>query len=185
MATAPGIAFRVRALPDEFLQRVWSTGHDDMGNAIEISVNEEPGGAPLRCCLREAAVGERVGLIAFRPFDHPGPFAEVGPVFVHPEPCSGYRDVERYPEGFRHRRQVFRAYDAEGRIVYRANRMVDGKDAEAAVCEILADPMVALIHSRNVLAGCYMFAIHRPRPDDGVQREVERLPDAGPAKVSD
>ena len=158
---ATGHDFRVRALPAGFLARVWATGRDDLGNAVEQMVNREAGGAPLRCCLREAEVGERIALIGYGPFDRPGPYAEVGPVFIHAEPCAGCGETGRYPEAFRHRRQVFRAYDAGGRMVYGGNAMVEGRDAEAAIARIFADPAVAFIHSRNVLAGCYMFAIHR------------------------
>ena len=37
--------------------------------------------------------------------------------------------------------------------------MVDGP-AERAIVDLLGRPSVAYLHSRNVLAGCYMFAVH-------------------------
>ncbi len=154
-------AFRVDALPRPLLERVWASGRDAAGNRVEVMVNEKEGSAPLRCCLREAAAGERVALIAHRPFCRPGPYAEVGPVFIHAEPCAGYADGDRYPEPFRHRRQVFRAYDDTGRQVYERHTLVEGGEAETAIARILEDPRVAFIHSRNVLAGCYMFTICR------------------------
>ena len=43
----------------------------------------------------------------------------------------------------------------------RMARIADGKTAETAILELLADPDAAVVHSRNVQAGCYMFAIHR------------------------
>lgn len=162
MRDAARPAFRIDPLPRSFLQRVWATGRGDEGNAVEVTVNRSQGGAPLRCCLREAAVGERVALIAYRPFDRPGPYAETGPMFIHAEPCAGYADVDCYPGAFRHRRQIFRAYDADGRQVYEANAVVEGSEAEATIARILVDPRVSFIHSRNVLAGCYMFTIRRP-----------------------
>jgi hypothetical protein len=57
--------------------------------------------------------------------------------------------------------QVFRAYSHDQRIV--GAEMVAGTQAEAAIRRLFADPAVAYIHSRNVLYGCYMFSIHRPR----------------------
>jgi len=150
-------AFRVAALPAGELERIRAAGVDDFGNPLEPSTVTGPG-APLRCCLRDAEPGERVVLIAYRPAAVPGPYAEVGPVFVHAEACAGYADEDRYPEGFRARNQLLRAYDALGRQV--ENVIVDGPAAERAITDLFGRPGVAYLHSRNVLAGCYMFAVH-------------------------
>ncbi len=141
MISSPA-AFRISAIPPQMLDRIWAAGHDEFGNPLEVSVDEQ-GGAPIRCCLRPAAPGDRLALIAYRPFSRPGPYAEVGPVFVHAERCAGYTEPSRYP----------------------AIAMVDGPQAEQAIATIFADPTIEVIHARNVYAGCYMFAIHRPAPE--------------------
>jgi hypothetical protein len=91
----------------------------------------------------------------------PGPegaYAESGPVFLHADPCAG-PDRPGYPDEFRRRTQVFRAYSADGRIV--GGRVVRPEDDQEAVAEeLLAEADVAYLHSRNVVHGCYMFAIH-------------------------
>ncbi len=159
--------FRIDAIPRMILEEIWSTGCDPFGNTIEVMVNEEAESAPLRCCLKEATVGEAVGLIAYGPLDKPGPYAEVGPVFIHPTPCNGYEEPYRYPVDFRHRRQVLRVYDGAGRMLYDLNRIVEGDEAEAAIATVLQDPRAAVVHSRNVVAGCYMFAIRRTQHGSG------------------
>ena len=150
-------AFRVAALPAADLDRVRGRAEDDFGNAVEPFA--AGGGEPLRCCLRDADPGERITLVAWRPAPVAGPYAEVGPVFVHAGTCDGYADEDRYPEGFRRRQQLLRAYDAAGRQV--ENVIVDGVAAERGIAGLLARPDVAYLHSRNVLAGCYMFTVHR------------------------
>jgi hypothetical protein len=159
--TARRDAFRVDAIPAGDLDRIRANGVDDFGNPLEPRLVRESGGTPLRCCLREADAGERVVLIAYRPAAVGGPYAEVGPVFVHAERCDGYAETGRYPQGFRHRQQLLRAYDARGRQV--ENVIADGVRAEFAITDLLRRPDVAFVHSRNVLAGCYMFAITRDR----------------------
>jgi hypothetical protein len=149
--------FRVAAMPGDELERIRARGVDDFGNVLEPETVAS-GGTPLRCCLRDADPGERVVLIAYRPAAVAGPYAEVGPVFVHAEACGGYADEDRYPEGFRSRNQLLRAYDARGRQV--ENVVVDGPAAERAITDLLGRPGVAYLHSRNVLAGCYMFALN-------------------------
>lgn len=151
-------AFRVSALPPDDLARIRSQRTDDLGNEWVVTVQDEDG-APLRCCLRDATVGERIALIAWRPSDVGGAYAEVGPVFIHADPCAGYAADDAYPAGFRHRSQLFRAYDARGRQV--DNQIVEGRDAEFAIAGLFASPDVAFVHSRNMLAGCYMFSITR------------------------
>lgn len=155
------MSFTVHALPGSDLERVRAAGVDDFGHPLRpVVVDEEPG-TPLRCCLREAHVGEEVALLAWRPLVHaPGSvYAEVGPVFVHAHACPGYADSARYPEGFRARTQVFRSYAADGDM--RAAEVAHGGQAENVLARLLADPAAAVVHSRNVAAGCYMLAVTR------------------------
>jgi hypothetical protein len=141
------------------LDRIRAEGVDDFGNSVVSIVNESAKGTPLRCCLREADVGEKVALIAYQPAQVGGPYREVGPVFIHVDRCDGYGTPELYPEGFRHRRLLFRAYDTEGTQV--VNKIADGIDAEAVITGSFATPRVAVLHARNVLAGCFMFTVTR------------------------
>ena len=125
--------------------------------AVEVSIDRE-GGAPHRCCLRDSRPGERILLASVTPPGPQGAYAESGPVFLHADPCGG-PDRPGYPDEFRRRTQVFRAYSVDGRIV--GGRVVQpGDDQEAVAEELLAEADVAYLHSRNVVHGCYMFAIH-------------------------
>jgi hypothetical protein len=121
-------------------------------------VQADNGGSPVRCCLRETRPGERVMLIAYTPPGTAGAYAERGPVFVHADPCEGYPAPRRYPPGLRHRMQVVRAYDRQGRIADGV-LAADGLQAEAVIAEMLARPDVELVHLRNVGYGCYNFAV--------------------------
>jgi hypothetical protein len=88
-----------------------------------------------------------------------GAYQETGPVFVHADGCQGPSSAG-YPDAFRDRPQVFRAYNADGSIV--GGELVDaGADQEAAAERLLADPEVAFLHTRNVVYGCYMLMIRR------------------------
>ncbi len=157
--TSLRITFTVSAIRPSDLERIRSRGVDDFGNPLELTINQHESGTPLRCCLRDAAIGEPVTLIAYQPADRGGPYAEVGPVFIHAEPCSGYLQTDAYPEGFRRRRQLFRAYGPTGRQVH--NQIVEPGDQEAVIEDLMSRADVDFIHSRNVLAGCYMFAVER------------------------
>lgn len=118
------------------------------------------GGEPVRCCLRDARAGEQLLLVNYEPPLPPSPYREVGAVFVHAERCSGPDDVTTYPSDWYGRPQVLRAYDERGWI-HPASRTHDGSDPEAALAEVLAQPGVVQVHSRNVVYGCYMFTATR------------------------
>jgi hypothetical protein len=125
---------------------------------VRIRVDDE-GGAPLRCCLRDSRPGERIALIAVTPEGPRGPYRETGPVFVHADPCPGPRQ-HGYPDDFRGRAQVFRAYDWTGSIV--GGVVVPaGEGQEGAARQLLRDPSVAFVQTRNVVFGCYMLTIRR------------------------
>lgn len=115
----------------------------------------------MRCCLTESLPGERIALISYRPFPWSGPYAEVGPVFVHAEECAGYQKSSEYPEEFAGRRQLLRAYDHHRRISD-AIQAKDGEQAKRILAWLLSRPEVDFVHSRNLEWGCYMFSARRP-----------------------
>jgi hypothetical protein len=146
-------------IPPARLQQIRAAGVDEAGNAVTPQT-DTAGGSPLRCCLRESAPGEQVLLIAYTPPGTRGAYAERGPVFIHAEPCAGYPASGGYPPALRHRAQVVRAYDRDGRI---ADGVLasDGEHAMSVIRDLLARPDVALVHCRNVGYGCYNFAVRR------------------------
>ncbi|GAA1911495.1 hypothetical protein GCM10009753_49080 [Streptantibioticus ferralitis] len=92
----------------------------------------------------------------------PGPYDEVGPVFIHPEPCGGPLD---FPEIRVGARRVLRAYGADGGIL--GGRLIawpGREEAEALLGEALADPEVAVVHVRAVEFGCFQFELRRVHP---------------------
>lgn len=153
------VTFLVEAIPAGALAGIRATGYDAAGNPYRPYATAG-GSEPLRCCLRPARPGERIALIAYQPPGGAGAYRETGPVFVHAAPCDGYPAGAGWPPGFRDRQQVLRAYDHAGRIADAI--VVDAAEAELGIATLLADPQVAMIQSRNVGYGCYMFTIRPP-----------------------
>lgn len=154
-----GGQFRFEPIRAATLDEIRAAGVDEAGNRLTVQT-ETAGGAPLRCCLRETVPGERVLLIAYTPPGGRGAYAERGPVFIHAEPCDGYRTLDRYPPGLSHRQQTVRAYDRDGRIADGV-LVEDGEHALPVIGELLARPEVTLVQLRNVGYGCYNFAVRR------------------------
>jgi hypothetical protein len=163
MATTTTIPFHVSALPTAVLESVRESHRDASGSPVEYVGAD--GGEPLRCCLRDAVARERLILFGYEPDIPASPYREVGPVFAHADPCAGPVADDEYPEGWVGRPQVLRAYDARGWI-HPSTRVHDGSDPVRVIDEMLANPEVAQLHSRNVAYGCYMFKVTRMRADD-------------------
>jgi len=160
--------FEVRAIDPGVVRELLQC--DDAGNPPRLLTDEE-GGSPLRCCLRPVEPGERVALVSYAPLRRwaretgaePGPYDEVGPVFVHPGPCPGPEGG--YPKWLSGGRRVFRAYSAAGTIVrgelFDAGSDLDPTAAEAALADLLDDPAVAVVHARALEFGCFTFEVRR------------------------
>jgi hypothetical protein len=139
---------------------------DDAGNQPTLIVDTD-GGSPLRCCLRVSAPGETLLFASYAPLRRwaaargvdPGAYVEVGPVFVHPQPCAGPAH-DRYPDDLRGTPRVLRAYDDSGRIVGGVV-LEPHDDPEPAIAQLFADPDVAVVHARAAVYGCFTFAIER------------------------
>jgi hypothetical protein len=143
---------------------------DDAGRPPRQVANAE-GGAPLRCCLRRSLPGEPIVLVSYAPLRRwaaagdadPGPYDELGPVFVHASPCEG--PGPGYPGHMGGERRVFRAYGHHGGILggrFVADHLSTDEDAAMAVlAEQFRDPEVALIHVRAVEYGCFLFEVRR------------------------
>jgi hypothetical protein len=139
---------------------------DDLANAPEVRLDTE-GGNPLRCCLTLSRPGEQVMLVSHAPLRrwaaahaaNPGPYLEIGPVFLHPTRCDGPSGAG-YPDAYRGLPRVLRAYDADGRII--GGTIVDGAaDPEPVIEAIFDDDQVAFVHARAPVAGCFTFWIDR------------------------
>ncbi|MFD7938573.1 DUF1203 domain-containing protein [Streptomyces sp. NPDC059755] len=155
------VACAPRAIPGGVLDELRVV--DDAGRRTEPFADEE-GGAPLRCCLRRSAVGERIALVSYAPLRRwaagagvdPGAYDEQGPVFVHADGCAGFAG-DGLPFAKAHR--TVRRYSAEGRILGGALVGVGGLDA--AFRDAFDDPDVAFVHVRAVEYGCFLYEVRR------------------------
>jgi Protein of unknown function (DUF1203) len=142
---------------------------DDAGRPPRLLTDDE-GGSPLRCCLRRIEPGERVALVSYAPLRRwaaqsgadPGPYDEVGPVFIHPEPCGGPAGTAGFPAVLAQGRWMLRRYAAQGHIL--GGQLIDlgpapDPDAgSAALAAALSEPDVAVVHVRALEFGCFQFA---------------------------
>ncbi len=140
------------------LKRVLEAGVDHGGNSIEPFADKD-GGMPMRCCLADSRAGDNVAIIAWSPFSWHGPYKEVGPIYVHTDPCPSADALDELPEDFDSRAMVLRPYGFNKMIAYHRVRHVPaGESLTAHAKELLAMDDVDFLHGRNVTGGCFSFA---------------------------
>ncbi|MVA75467.1 DUF1203 domain-containing protein [Auraticoccus sp. F435] len=158
--TTSGATLRVHPVSPAELGRVRRRGRDLWGNVPEPFVSR--GGDQIRCCLRHSRRGELLWVVAHAPLTVRRPWREVGPVFVHPEPCAGYDPSRGLPDFIGRRPRVLRSYTALGAMHYPGNRVTGpGDDLGGVLRELLDDPRVAEVHLRNVEAQCFIARVTR------------------------
>jgi hypothetical protein len=123
-----------------------------------IRVDDSPG-YPCRVCLRDAAVGDEVFLIAHRasPVEHP--HSVVGPVYIHAHACAPWAAAGSLPPVVRTRRLAVRAYDSGGDLI--ACELAEGAAVEAAITRLFEDSRAAALHLHFARAGCFACRLER------------------------
>jgi hypothetical protein len=161
--------YEVRAIPAAALAEL--RDRDDAGRPPRIVITD--GGNPIRCCLQVSQPGERLALVSYAPLRRwarerradPGAYDEVGPVFIHPEPCDGATS-DTVPAQYLAAPRVYRVYGADGAI--RGGRLVGpGESHDRVIAELVADPETAVVHARALEFGCFTYEI---RPVRAAQR---------------
>ena len=157
------LKIRIAPLPDEYLQRVRSTGRDDLGQPVKRLIAE--GGEPCRDVLRRARPGERLILASHSPFSVEGPYREFGPIFVLEDGQSSAFDRDSLPlashdaEPYLQSRFVLRAYNSNEEIADAA--LVTPESAEEKLQTFFAREDVAFVHARFPTYGCFACRIER------------------------
>lgn len=130
---------------------------DRFGHDLKIVQDK----APCRVCLRISKEPEDLILLSYQPLADKGPYAEIGPIFVHAGRCEAYADVSEFPSDFAARRLILRAYGYDGRIVDAT--VAEPGTAPDQAAEFLRDGKIEEVHVRHESYTCFDFKIVRDR----------------------
>jgi hypothetical protein len=159
MSTTQTNELHVHAIDAARLDAVRSSGVDGHGNELRpFAATGE--GEPLRCCLRYAHPGEQIALISYAPFERASVWREVGPVYIHAEPCEGYAPTAELPPQLATGPRVLRTYRADQTMNYEHNTVVTDDAALRPIIEsLLGEPDVATVHVRTLAPQCFLYSV--------------------------
>lgn len=157
METKPQL--QVSAISPVRLDAVRNAGEDGHGNLLRPFAAEGEG-EPLRCCLRYAEAGESIILMSYAPFERPSVWREVGPIYVHAEPCDGYTKNDQLPDQLATGPRVLRTYRADGSMNYDHNTVVsDEAELRPLIERLLAEAEVTTVHVRTLAPQCFLYSV--------------------------
>lgn len=119
------------------------------------------GGYPCRHCMRPIDEGEAFLVLAHRPFPKPQPYAELGPIFLHAEPCERGGGDAMLPAFLGGSSYIVRGYGTDDRIIYGSGGVVEIGRISDRAAKLLGDPGVAYVHVRSASNNCYHCRIER------------------------
>jgi hypothetical protein len=152
--------FRIVALASETFEAFFRMSEQELKAAggRRVVADEKPGYS-CRVSLADAEVGEAVLLVPFTHHDVASPYRASGPVYVRMGAQTASPGVGEIPEMLRGRLLSIRAYD-EGAMLVGAE-VLEGRDLEAIIRRLYADPTVSYLHVHNARPGCYNCRVVR------------------------
>jgi hypothetical protein len=158
MSSSP-IALSISGLPTRIVDALRAGGPDANGQPPLVR-RAEGAANPCRHCLELIREGEEKLVLAYRPFTEAQPYAEIGPIFLHPGRCERYVG-EDVPGWFAFMDPaIVRGYGSDDWIRYETGRVVGGPEIAEACRTILADPGVAYVHVRSKF-NCFQCRVDR------------------------
>lgn len=115
-------------------------------------------GYPCRVSLEDAGEGEELILLHHTSHAVDTPYRSAYAIYVRRD-ARPARYVDCLPPVFEGRPLGLRAFDANGTL--RDARLALPGEAEARICELLANPAIAYIDAHNAAHGCFAARIER------------------------
>jgi hypothetical protein len=154
------MSFRIRGLPAEEFAGLFALSSGELAahGAVRRIADRRVPGCPCCVSLTDAQPGEELLLVNYEHHPVPSPYRMRFAVFVRRGEQT-YDAVDEVPEQLRIRTLAVRAFDAEAMLV--GWELVEGRDLEAAIERLFADPRAAYLHVHYAGPGCYAARIER------------------------
>jgi hypothetical protein len=154
------MSFRIRGLPAEDFQHLFDLPDDELAvrGAVRRTADDRNPGYPCRVSLTDSKAGDELILTNYEHHDVASPYRMRFAIYVRKGEES-YDEVDKVPEQLRLRTLAVRAFDADGMMV--GWELVEGRDLEAAIERLNANPHAAYLHVHYAAPGCYAARVER------------------------
>lgn len=153
------MSFRIQGLAPEAFQPLFDLSDAELAaRDIRRVVADEPGSAPCRVTLEDAAPGEELLLLPFAHHTASSPYQASGPIYVRKGARAAFDRAGELPPVFQGRVLSVRAYDASGMM---RDADIAENDPRPLFDKFFADPDVDYLHVHYARRGCYSCRVER------------------------
>jgi hypothetical protein len=154
------MTFRITGLPAEDFADLFALSDDELAarGAVRRSADARSPGYPCRVSLTDSRPGDELLLVNYEHHPVSSPYRMRFAVFVRKDEET-YDAIGEVPEQLRIRTLAVRAFDADAMMV--GWELIDGRQLEAAVERLFADPRAIYLHVHYAAPGCYAARVDR------------------------
>jgi hypothetical protein len=154
------MSFRITGLPAEDFAHLFALSDEELAaqGAVRRSADARTPGYPCRVSLTDSRPGDELLLVNYEHHPVSSPYRMRFAVYVR-KGEETYDAIDEVPEQLRIRTLAVRAFDADAMMV--GWELIDGRQMEAAVERLFADPRAVYLHVHYAAPGCYAARIDR------------------------
>lgn len=154
------MSFRITGLPADRFAHLFALSDAELvgkGAVRRIADARNPG-YPCRISLTDSQPGDELLLVNYEHHPVDSPYRMRFAIYVR-RGEETYDAVDRVPEQLRLRQLAVRAFDSSAMMV--GWELVDGRELEAAIGRLFAEPRAAYLHVHYAAPGCYAARVDR------------------------
>lgn len=154
------MSFRITGLPAERFAPLFALSDADLAaeGAVRRTADARNPGYPCRVSLTDSAPGDELLLVNYEHHAVASPYRMRFAIYVR-KGEETYDRVGEVPEQLRLRTLAARAFDAKGMMT--SCELVSGRELEAAIERLFADPRADYLHIHFAAPGCYAARVER------------------------
>jgi hypothetical protein len=154
------MSFRITGLAAEDFAHLFALSDEELAarGAVRRSADARTPGYPCRVSLTDSRPGDELLLVNYEHHPVSSPYRMRFAVYVR-KGEETYDAIDEVPEQLRIRTLAVRAFDADAMMV--GWELIDGRQMEAAVERLFADPRAVYLHVHYAAPGCYAARIDR------------------------
>ncbi len=154
------MSFRIVGLPAERFAHLFALSDAELAaqGAVRRTADARNPGYPCRVSLTDSRPGDELILVNYEHHEVESPYRMRFAIYVR-KGEETYDKVDEVPEQLRLRTLAVRAFDADAMMA--GWELVEGRNLEAAIERLFANPRAAYLHVHYAAPGCYAARVER------------------------
>jgi len=154
------MSFRIVGLPAEQFRPLFALSDAELARrgALRQTADDRHPGYPCRVSLTDSSPGDELLLVNYEHHPVDSPYRMRFAIYVR-KGEETYDKVDDIPQQLRLRTLAVRAFDRRAMLI--GWELVEGRDLEAAIDRLFADPRAAYLHIHFAAPGCYAARVER------------------------